>query len=288
LGQGAVVLTALLWSTSGLFIKLLDWHPVIISSLRSLVAFFFMLGVRLLFPPRWQEKSSPGPLWAGGILYALTMILFVMANKLTTSANAILLQYSAPVWAALLGWVFLGERPHWEHWAALVLVFGGLLLFFQGGIAGGSLLGDSIALLSGITFGANSVALRRMKQGNPRDALLLAQGINILFCIPFLFLSPPVFHVPAVLSLLFMGIVQIGCASLLFAYGIKRIPAVQAMLTAVVEPLLNPLWVFLATGEKPQSNALLGGGIIIAAVVGSSIVGKGRGQKKGGPSGPPP
>ncbi|MDR3173075.1 MAG: DMT family transporter, partial [Treponema sp.] len=129
MGQGAVLLCALFWSTSGLFIKLIDWHPLIIAGLRSFVAALFMLAIRFLFPRRGKGKNRPFPFFAGGLAYALTMICFVIANKLTASANAILLEYSAPVWAALLGWFLIKERPHWEHWLALALVMGGLFLF---------------------------------------------------------------------------------------------------------------------------------------------------------------
>jgi drug/metabolite transporter (DMT)-like permease len=269
-----VFLAACLWSTSGLFIKLVSWHPVVIAGLRSLTAFLFMLAVRLIFPPRGEEKNARGPLWAGAAVYALTMLSFVIANKLTASANVIMLQYSAPIWAALIGWGLIGERPRWEHWGALVLVMGGLALFFREGLAGGGLLGDCIALLSGVLFGAHSVILRMMKKGRPQDSMLLAHGLNFAFCIPFLFFYTPPVSASGLFPILFMGIFQVGCASFLFSAGIKRIPAIQAMLTAMIEPILNPLWVLLVTGERPSPSALLGGAVIIAAVAGSSLAGK--------------
>jgi drug/metabolite transporter (DMT)-like permease len=275
-GQGAVLLCAVLWSTSGLFIKLVPWHPMVITGLRSLAAALFMLAFRLVFPRKGRGKGKPFPLIAGALAYAFTMMLFVIANKLTASANAILLQYSAPVWAALLGWALIGEKPRWEHWLALGMVMGGLFLFFKDGLAGGSLLGDGIAVLSGIFFGANSVFMRMQKEGNPEDTMLLSHIITVCICLPFFGIYPPAFSPQNILAMLFMGIIQIGCASLLFAYGIKRIPAIQAMLTAIVEPLFNPLWVLLVTGEKPSLSALAGGGIIVLAVLISSLLGKGR------------
>jgi drug/metabolite transporter (DMT)-like permease len=239
---------------------------MVIAGLRSFAAALFMLAVRFIFPRRGKGKTSPGLLLAGGLCYALTMICFVIANKLTASANAILLQYSAPVWAAFLGWALLKEKPRRAHWIALGLVSGGLYLFFKDGLAASSLLGDGIAVLSGIFFGANSVFLRKQKEGRPEDALLCSQIITALICLPFVLIAPPVFTPLNTGAILFMGILQIGCASLLFAYGIKRLPAVQAMLTAMIEPLLNPLWVLLITGERPTLSALIGGSIIIAAV----------------------
>jgi drug/metabolite transporter (DMT)-like permease len=276
LGQGAIFLCAVLWSTSGLFIKLVDWHPVLIAGSRSLLAALFLLTMKRLRRRKGLTNGSRGYTVAGGLAYAATMILFVMANKMTASANAILLQYSAPVWAALVAWALAKERPHWEQWGALALVMGGLLLFFKDGLAGGALLGDSIAVCSGICFGANSAFMRMLKDGDPVDAMLLAHVITAVFSVPFFFLYPPVLSAGVLWTIAFMGIIQIGLASLLFAYGIKRIPAVQAMLTAVIEPILNPVWVLLVTGERPAVAALLGGGVIVGAVVASSIIGKRR------------
>jgi drug/metabolite transporter (DMT)-like permease len=282
-GQWAVFLCAFFWSTSGLFIKLVGWHPVLIAGSRSLVAALCIAAAgpaaRIVLKRRgagrFRAKSRPAPLVAGGLAYAATMILFVTANKLTTSANAILLQYSAPVWAALLGF-FIGEKPRWEHWGALVPVTAGLFIFFRGSLGGGSLAGDVLALLSGLTFGANSVFMRMQKEGNPSASMLLAHVITTLFCIPFAFLYPPEWTPAAAAAVIFMGTVQTGLASLLFSFGIRRIPAVNAMLVAMLEPVLNPLWVFAVTGETPGSAALPGGILIVGAVLASQAISASR------------
>ncbi|MDR0457275.1 MAG: DMT family transporter [Treponema sp.] len=275
-GQGAILLCALLWSTSGLFIKLVDWHPVVICGSRSILAIAVLLTLRRLSSGRKNSapitlKEIPA-LAACGLCYTATMLFFVSANKLTASANAILLQYAAPVWAALLAWFFLKERPRWENWCALVLVSLGMFLVFSSGLASGSMTGNILAVISGIAFGANSVVLRARKDGNPADILIFSHIICAFFSLPFFFLHPPTFNVPNLLSIAFMGIFQIGMASALFAYGIKRISAVQAMLTAAIEPVLNPLWVLLVTGERTSPSVLAGGGIILAAVIFSSTL----------------
>jgi len=271
-GQGAILLCAVLWSTSGLFIKLVDWHPVVISGSRSILAAIFLFILRRLQPgPKMTLNKAPA-LALCGLCYAATMIFFVIANKLTASANAILLQYAAPVWAALLGWFFLRERPHWENWCALILVSAGMFLVFSGGLAAGSMLGDMLALASGIAFGANSVVMRARKNDNPADIMFFAHIVCVIFSVPFFFLHPPSITAHNLLSIAFMGIVQIGLASALFAYGIRRIPAVQAMLTATIEPVLNPVWVLLVTGERPTFSVLAGGAVILAAVAFSSTL----------------
>lgn len=217
-------------------------------------------------------------MFLGAAVYVFTMLAFVIANKLTTAANAILLQYSAPIWAALLGWLLVKEKPHWEHWGALVLIAVGLPLFFaeHDGLGAGALLGDTLALLSGVSLGANSVFLRMLKDGNPRDSMLLAHIMCAAICTPFFFLYPPTFTVTSTLTILYMGFFQIGAASLLFAYGLTKISAIQAMLIAILEAILNPIWVLAVKGEKPALPSLAGGLLIIAAVIGSSLIGKRR------------
>ncbi|GHV95988.1 membrane protein [Spirochaetia bacterium] len=271
-GQGAILLCAILWSTSGLFIKLVDWHPALIAGSRSILAVLVLFALRRFSRRKRITRQKLIPLFVSGLWYAITMILFVIANKLTSSANVILLQYTAPVWACLLGWLLLREKPHWEHWGALILVSLGMFLVFRGGLAGGSHLGDILALLSGISFGANSVVMRMQKDENPADIMICAHIITALFSIPFFFIYPPTLNGGNIISILFMGIVQIGVASALFSYGICRVSAVQAMLTATIEPVLNPVWVLLVTGEKPALSVIAGGAVIVLAVVFSSSV----------------
>ena len=271
-GQISILLCAVLWSTSGLFIKLVDWHPALIAGGRSFLAIFFLIVLRF----RQERPKKILPLFASGFWYAATMILFVIANKLTFSANAILLQYTAPVWACLLGWYFLKEKPHWEHWLSLCLVCLGMFLVFSNGLSGGGFLGDCLALISGITFAANSVALRAHKESNPLDIMICAHIICAVFSVPFLFIFPPGLNAGNILAILFMGFFQIGAASALFVYGIRRVRAVQAMLTASIEPVLNPVWVLLVTGEKPTHSVIIGGVIIISAIIFSSVISKRR------------
>jgi len=273
-GHGAILLCALLWSTSGLFIRLVDWHPMPIAGSRSFLAALFLIALRRLSP---GGASGIAPrdmpmLALCGLCYAATMILFVAANTMTASANAILLQYAAPMWAALLGWLFLRERPLREQWGALAFVGLGLILVFSGGLEAGSLSGDVLALASGVAFAGNAVVLRARRDGSPMDILLFSHVTTALFSLPFFFLHPPAPTAHNLLCIAYMGIFQIGMASALFAYGIRRVPATQAMLISSVEPVLNPVWVMLALGERPSLSAAAGGAVIIAAVALSSML----------------
>jgi drug/metabolite transporter (DMT)-like permease len=272
-GQGAVLLCALLWSTGGLLIKLVDWHPVLIAGGRSLIAALCIFVLRLI---RVKLRGAPlaknrlPVLIAGSLAYASSMLCFVSANKLTFSANAILLQYTAPLWAALLGWRLIGEKPRWFHWTALAALMGGLFIFFREGLRGGSLAGDLLALLAGLFYGSYSVFLRMQKEGNPSDSILGAHLICACAALPFAFFFPPQLGLPALRGVLLLGLVQV-LSSQILSFGIRRIRAFQALLTAMIEPVLNPLWVFLATGERPSNAAFAGGAIIVLAVALSSL-----------------
>ena len=122
-----------------------------------------------------------------------------------------------------------------------------------------------------------------LKDGNPRDAMLLVHVITAVTGIPFIVMHPPVFSLPSVLAVLYMGFFQVGLASLCLAYGLKRIRAVQAMFISTAEPLLNPVWVLLVTGERPAPAAIAGGAIVISAVLASSLIGKRREEKEKAP-----
>ena len=274
-GVIAMALCAVLWSLSGVFIKLIDWQPFAIACARSIVAALFLQAVVKRKHLRFSKVQI-----VSALAYAITMILFVFANKHTTSANAILLQYGAPVYVAILGSVLLKEKPRLEHWIALVAVCGGMILFFMDSIGGGNLLGDIAAAITGITFAVNIVLSRKQKDGSPIESFLLGHIFTAIIAGAIsLFFSFPVVTPKAIFAITVLGVVQVGLAAVLFSYGIKRITALESILTAVIEPILNPLWVFLATGEVPGMNSLAGGAVIIAAVLGSSIVSVRRASK---------
>jgi drug/metabolite transporter (DMT)-like permease len=296
-GRVSMLLCVLCWSTSGLFIKFIGWHPMVIAGLRSGIAALFMLLVQrgALFtgavPGAAGGRASGGRASGGrtagggpGVILLLaaafasagTKILYVTANKMTSPANAILLHHSAPVWAAFLGWLLIGERPGKRQWVSLAAVCAGLLLFFINGLKGGSLAGDGAALAAGVCFGAGMVFLRMNKEGSPALCLFLSHCIPFALGLPFIISHPPVFTPASAAAILFLGIVQVGAASLLYAYSIKRLRAIDAVFIDQLEPLLNPVWVFVFSGEVPAPLSLAGGSIIIGAVLVSQIKSGGR------------
>lgn len=268
LGALALAATAFFWSLAGLLIKLVDWNPFAIACGRSLVAALFLLV--------WMRKPKltfSGPQIGAAIASSATMLLFIYANKATTAANAILLQYGSPIYTAILGAIFLREKPKLEHWLAFVAVAGGMALFFMGNLGGGSIRGNIAAILAGVTFSAYFVFMRMQKDGSPLESNLLAHLLTatIGFVIA-LFMPAPRIAGVSIAAIVALGVFQIGMAAVLLSWGIKRVSAIQGSIIAGLEPVFNPLWVFLALGEKPSPNSLAGGAIILLAVILSSIV----------------
>jgi len=252
----AVAACALLWSTGGLFIKIVSWNPFAIAGMRSLIG-----GLVILVWIRRPHFTWSFAQVAGAVCYAGCMIGFVAANKMTTAANAILLQYTAPLYAAILGWIFLKEKVSALDWAAIAVVIGGMALFFMDKLSPGNMWGNLIAIVSGVFFAGAIVSFRAQKNTSSLESILLSHVITLLVSIPFLFHGwPPLTGWAGIGAL---GIFQIGISSILLSYGVKHVTALQSLLTSVLEPIFNPLWVFLAVGELPGPRALVGGAIIL-------------------------
>jgi len=274
LGALALAATAFFWSLGGLFIKLVDWQPFAIAGARSIVAAVFLLVY--IRKPRFTFSAAQ---IGAAIAYAATMLMFVYANKNTSSANAILLQYGAPIYTGILGPLLIKERPRLEHILGFIVVALGMGIFFLGNLGGGSLVGDLVAVGSGISFACYFILMRMQKDGSPLESSILAHLLTALIAAAVsLFLPAPEISGGAIAAILGLGILQTGIASVLFAWGIRRVPAMEGILIVGLEPVFNPLWVFLAMGERPSPNAFAGGGLIFAAVIASSVVSARREQ----------
>lgn len=261
----AVALCALLWSTGGLFIKIVSWNPFALAGVRSLVGGLVILVY--LRRPRFTWSFAQ---IAGALCYAACMIGFVSANKLTTAANAILLQYTAPLYAAVFGWIFLKEKASMLDWVTLAVVIGGMALFFMDRLTLGGMQGNLLAIASGVFFAGAIVAFRAQKDGSPLESILLSHAVTFAVSIPFLWTGWP--GLAGWGGLAFLGVFQIGISSILLSYGVKHVTALQSLLTSVIEPIFNPLWVFLIIGERPGPRALAGGALILVAVTARSVL----------------
>ncbi|HVU16227.1 MAG TPA: EamA family transporter [Candidatus Didemnitutus sp.] len=259
---GLLVLAALAWSLGGVLIKAADWPPLAVAGGRGLVATVFLLAVR---GRRLRFTWSPIQLGAA-VSYAGCTVLFAAANKLTTAANAILLQYTAPVWVALLGAWFLRERVRAIDWIAIVAVLGGMSAFLYDGLRVHDLAGNIVAAASGVCFAAMVVLLRGQKDGSPLESIVLGNFLGFLIGLPAMIgAGLPSGRTSGMLLLL--GVVQLGVPYLLYARAIRTVSALEAVLIPVVEPILNPVWVMLAFGERPTGIALAGGLVVIGSVL---------------------
>ena len=255
-----LILTAALWSIGGLLIKSVQWNAIGIAGARSLIA----LVVFLPFVRQCRFRFSV-PMVLGVVAYSLTTILFTAANKNTTAANAILLQYTAPVFVILMASVFLKERMTKVDVLCVVGVLGGLVLFVLEGIGGGHLFGDVLALLSGVSFAGLAVTMRAQKDANPMESVILGNLLNAVICLPIGFsISMPQ---GGLIPLVLLGVVQLGLSYLLYSFAVRYVSALQTVLLTMLEPLLNPVWVFLATGERPGMLAISGGIVVLFMVV---------------------
>ena len=257
--------TALLWSLGGLLIKSVAWNPVAIAGMRSAIAAVLMFLYKRKFNFTWSKTQI-----AGAVAYAATVILFVSATKLTTAANAILLQYTAPIYVALLGQWFLGERATRLDWLTIVVVSGGMILFFLDNLTAGNLFGNFIAILSGVAFAALTMLSRKQKDGSPLESLFLGNVLTALIGLPFMLQTMP--DSRSWLALAALGLLQLGLSYILYAYAIKHVTALEGILIPIIEPTLNPVWVWLVLGERPGRWAFVGGAIVLLAVTGRCVL----------------
>lgn len=254
-----MIMTNLLWSSGGLLIKGVDWNPIAISGARSAVS-AVVIWLAFRGQPLTWSKAQIG----GALAYAATVLTFVAATKLTTAANAILLQYTMPIYVALFGAWALNEKPTTADWATIGVIAGGMGLFFLDQLSPGGLLGNICGAISGVTLAAFCLCMRKQKDASPFGTVLLGNIITTVVSLPFMIGSSP--GTEGLINLALLGIFQLGLAYIFYSLAIKHVTALETALIGAIEPVLNPVWVFLVLGEKPGLWAAAGGCIILVAV----------------------
>ena len=257
---GLLFAAALCWSLGGLLIKAIAWPPLAVAGGRGLIAAVFLTAIS-----RGLRFHFSRPQVLGAIGYAACTVTFCAATKLTTAANAILLQYTAPVWIALFGTWLLGERATRADWLTIVAVLGGMGLFFADNLELSGMLGNALGALSGFCFAGMTIALRHQKDGSPVESIILGNLLAFLIGLPWI-VGAPALPTNGWIALVLLGALQLGLSYWLYARAIRHVTALEAVLIPVIEPLLNPLWVLLAMGERPTPKALLGGAIVLLAI----------------------
>jgi drug/metabolite transporter (DMT)-like permease len=253
-----ILSAALLWSTAGAAIKRSGLDAWQIAGGRSLVA-----GAFLLLVVRETRVRPTGRVLLVSVAYAVTVVLFVVATKLTTAANAIFIQDTAPLWVLLLSPWLLREVPTKGELLAVPVYAVGLGLFFLDDLTAGQVAGNFAALASGVAFAFSIVGLRLLRHDGPA-ALVYGNLVAAAVTLP-LWTSGPAATAPDLALLVYLGVFQLGLAYLAFSRGVTGTPAIEASLLILLEPVLNPIWTFLLAGERPGPWAIVGGAVVLAA-----------------------
>jgi drug/metabolite transporter (DMT)-like permease len=252
-----------LWSIAGIFIKLIPWNALVIAGFRSLIAAVVVLVFMRVTKRQIKINFSSV---AGGFFVAGTFFAFVSANKMTTAANAIVLQFTSPVFIMIISAIFFRQRFHKADFVAVIATMFGISLFFFDRLGAGSLLGNCIAILAGAFMAGMYVITGRADEDSRMSGILLGHVFTAIIGIPMVFIFPTPVTSAAVISILVLGIVQLGIPYVLYGLAVKNCPPLACSLIGAIEPLLNPVWVFLFNGEAPGVYALFGGVIVIGAV----------------------
>lgn len=279
-----VFLASVCFSTGGLFIKLIPWSPLAINGARNLIG-AAVIGIYLLAARRKLIFNKS--VFIGALSMIGVTTFFAIANKMTTAANAIVLQFTAPVFVILLMWILYRQKPGRADVLTCCMVFSGVILFFIDGLRAGNLPGNLIALISGVCY----AGVFMMNTGKNADALsscFLGQLAAGIVFTP-LCLGETDFRMPVLAAAAALGVIQVGAAYILFSIGIRHTPAVTASLLTGMEPILNPLLVAVFYHEKVTGLAVAGAAVVVVSILlyNAWLARKGKATQDNGDSAPP-
>ncbi len=266
-GTLCVFLAALLYSIGGLCIKVIPWNGMSINGARTLIA-LVVIGIYLAIirhKPRFNRWIFLGSLCIFG-----TNALYSVANKLTTAANTIVLQFTAPIFVIVFSALFWKRRPQKLDIAACVVVFGGVLFFFVDSLEAGGALGNLLAILSGAAYGGVFL-LNDFPDSDAISAVFWGDVLSAVTGLPFLLQEQPLAPT-ALFSLVILGVFQVAVAYILLTIGLRTTPAITASLVSGIEPVLNPLLVAVFYGETIGRFAFIGAAVVICGVVGYNVL----------------
>ena len=251
---------ALMWSLAGFNIKMIEWSPYAIAAGRSLVAVILLAPMVLRKGFQKIDRYVIG----GAICYAAFNYCFITSTTLTSSAIAIMMQYTAPIYVALLSRLFLRERVGWADIISVGFVFLGMIFFFLDSNSGGSLKGNIVSIFNGITFAGISIFLRLQKDGNPALSMYLGNVISAVAGLPIMWNA----GMPDTISLLFLLLagLLVAVSYTLYAKASTGLSALETVLIPIIDPVMNPVWVFLFLDERPGALTIVGAAVILVSV----------------------
>lgn len=269
-----VFFAAVLYSLGGLCIKVIPWNGMSINSARNIVAIMVVGGYLLLTKHKLRFNKF---IALGAVCVCGTNILFSLANKMTTAANTIVLQFTAPIFVILLTILFWKKKPQRLDVIACAVVLSGVVFFFIDSLEMGGMVGNVLALLSGLTY-AGVFLLNDMPDSDPICSVFWGDLCSVLVGLPFL-VQETEFTTVAITSVVILGAFQVGLAYVLMCIGLKTTPAVTASLVSGIEPVLNPILVAIFYGESIGPMAMAGAVIVVVGVLWYNVL-KGKETNK--------
>lgn len=262
-GVALMLACAVLWSTAGLFIKSVPWNSMVLAGWRGLAATLTLwLFMRRMHYRVCVDKRTV----LIGLCVSGTSILFLIANRLTTAANAIVLQYTSPVFLVVLSMLFFRRRYRVADYVTVLVTVCGIALFFFDQLMPGSMLGNILALIDGVTMGAVYLFTGESDEERRLSGIFLGLAVTTAVGIPFTFVYPPEVTTVSVLAVIVMGVLQLGLPYALYSIAVKHCPTLACTLIASLEIILSPVWVWIFLGEMPGTFALLGSAVVVATI----------------------
>lgn len=258
-----MLICAALWSVAGIFIKLIPWNGFAVAGMRSLIA-GLTIAVYMLITRRRYILSRRTVI--GGIMTAGVYTCFTVANKLTTAANAIVLQFTCPVFIVILSAIFLKQRIRKNDLAVVIATLAGIALFFFDQLKPGYILGNFVAIAAGMFMAVMFILVGNMEGDERFSTITNGQFLTFFVGLPFIIATKPEFTAAATASILVLGVFQLGISYILYVKSTQYCPPLACCLLGALEPLLNPVWVLIFDGERPGVWALIGGIIVVVSI----------------------
>ena len=261
-----LIIAALMWSLGGLFIKLVNLNPMAITGIRSLGAAVVLL-IYIKKPKLYWNRYF----FAGVLAYSMMVILYVISIRLTTAANAIFLEFTAPLYVVVFGYFLLNERINRFDIFAMVIIFLGMGLFFMDELSFYGFWGNILALLAGVCLALVTVLIRKEKE-SAFEIVFFGNALTTIICLPFIIQGFSSTTQVDWFIIFGLGIFQLGIPYLLYTTALKYVSALDAILVGMLEPVFNPIWVYIFVGEAMGEWAFIGAALVIIGTLGRVII----------------
>ncbi len=261
-----LIIAALMWSLGGLFIKLVNLNPMAITGIRSLGAAVVLL-IYIKKPKLYWNRYF----FTGVLAYSMMVILYVISIRLTTAANAIFLEFTAPLYVVAFSYFLLNERINRFDIFAMVIIFLGMGLFFMDELSFYGFWGNILALLAGVCLALVTVLIRKEKE-SAFEIVFFGNALTTIICLPFIIQGFNSTTQVDWFIIFGLGIFQLGIPYLLYTTALKYVSALDAILVGMLEPVFNPIWVYIFVGEAMGEWAFIGAALVIIGTLGRVII----------------